>query len=105
MNSEYIDDPGFPSAFAQLLSADGSCVAITFEDLIIHGLKTNPAGRGPDGFPWHFEYAGFSVTNENQDVYLISQEDSQYLVFRRGDVLILANGKLRVQPTCQSVGR
>lgn len=44
---------------------------ITFKDLVEHGLKNCDPSNIHNGMPWSFNYEGFSVTHENDDLYLI----------------------------------
>lgn len=43
--------------------------AITFNELIEYGK--NNGGNIVDGMPWSFNYAGYPITHENSECYLI----------------------------------
>lgn len=60
--------------------------AITFGELVAYERRTQTA-EGPEGMPWSFEYAGHSITHENDDCYLIPTLEGS-MRFVRGDMLI-----------------
>ncbi len=43
--------------------------AITFDELVEHGIQTGANTHG--GMPWSFQYKGQPITHENDDCYLI----------------------------------
>lgn len=63
--------------------------AITFDELVQHGLQEKDAGRGSavKGVPWTFLYKGQPITHENDDTYIIPTLEGS-MAFRRGDMLI-----------------
>lgn len=61
--------------------------AITFEELVEHGLKAEGANI-VEGVPWSFGYRGLTVTHETDDCYQLSFEASKIFTFRRGEVLV-----------------
>lgn len=62
--------------------------AITFEDLVAHGLKeVGPSSLSTTGMPWSFKYKGHPITHENDDCYLIPTLEGT-MKMMRGDVLI-----------------
>ena len=44
--------------------------AITFEELIHHGIETAPESIN-ENMPWSFKYKGHPITHENDKCYLI----------------------------------
>jgi hypothetical protein len=62
--------------------------AITFEELVAHGLASNEKGASAvNGVPWSFKYKGHPITHENDDCYLIPTLEG-IMKFNRGDMLI-----------------
>jgi len=61
--------------------------AITFEELVEHGLKSGAPCPGTPGMPWSFDYKGHPITAENDDCYLIPTLEGT-MMFQRGDMLI-----------------
>lgn len=61
--------------------------AITFDELVAHGLANTTAGNIVNGMPWSFEYAGHHITHENDDCYLIPTLEGD-MAMRRGDMLL-----------------
>lgn len=59
--------------------------AITFDELIAHGLANTDNVR--HGLPWSFVYQGQRITHENDDCYLIPTLEG-VMRFERGDMLI-----------------
>lgn len=59
--------------------------AITFDELVAHG-KAN-GGNVVNDMPWSFEYAGHSITHENDDCYLIPTLEGS-MKMSRSDMLI-----------------
>lgn len=59
--------------------------AITFDELVEHGKAEG--SNIVDGMPWSFNYAGHSITHENNDCYLIPTLEGA-MQFKRGDMLI-----------------
>lgn len=60
--------------------------AITFDELISHGLAQDKANV-VNGVPWSFYYAGHPITHETDDCYLIPTLEGT-MKFLRGDMLI-----------------
>lgn len=60
--------------------------AITFDDLVRHGLKTG--ANIVNGMPWSFNYAGHPITHENDDCYLIPTLEGT-MKMTSGDMLIV----------------
>lgn len=58
--------------------------AITFEELVAHGLKQT---AGINGMPWSFDYAGHPITHEDDDRYAIPTLEGD-MMFCRDDMLI-----------------
>jgi mannose-6-phosphate isomerase-like protein (cupin superfamily) len=70
--------------------------AITFDDLVQHGRDTG--GNIVNGMPWSFEYAGWHVTHENDELYLICR-GPRTLRFRPDHMLITQeDGELATCP-------
>lgn len=61
--------------------------AITFQQLVEHGLASGAPCPGAPGIPWSFQYAGQPITAENDDCYLIPTLEGT-MKFNRGDMLI-----------------
>ena len=61
--------------------------AITFEQLVEHGLKSGAPCPGTPGMPWSFQYEGQPITHETDDCYLIPTLEGT-MKFQRGDMLI-----------------
>lgn len=61
--------------------------AITFEELVEHGLKSEGANI-VDGVPWSFDFKDQPITHENDDCYLIPTLEGT-MKFNRGDMLIV----------------
>jgi hypothetical protein len=61
--------------------------AITFEELVAHGIASVPPEQLHNGIPWSFDYAGHPITHENDDCYLIPTLEGT-MKFTRGDMLI-----------------
>ncbi|AFU87197.1 hypothetical protein CcrSwift_gp025 [Caulobacter phage CcrSwift] len=63
--------------------------AITFDELVAHGIAEYKAGRGNyvNGMPWSFDYKGQRVTHEDDDTYLIPTLEGT-MTFSRGAMLI-----------------
>lgn len=61
--------------------------AITFEDLVKHGIANVPEGYLVNGMPWSFDYQGHPVTHEDDDCYLIPTLEGT-MRFERGNMLI-----------------
>ena len=59
--------------------------AITFDDLVAHGLANGANIVG--GMPWSFNYQGHSISHENDDCYLIPTLEGT-LKMSRQDMLI-----------------
>ena len=59
--------------------------AITFDQLVAHGLTQTPAVA--NGMPWAFSYAGHAITHENDDCYLIPTLEGT-MKMSRDDMLI-----------------
>lgn len=73
---------------------------ITFDELVEHG-KAN-GGNIVNGMPWSFSYAGYAVTHENDNCYLICLPGPPHtLRFERGDTLVL---DIRVEKPAQRTG-
>lgn len=67
--------------------------AITFDELVEHGLKTCGI-HVHGGMPWSFEYRGQHITHENDDCYLIPTLEGS-MKFLRGEMLITGvNGEI-----------
>jgi len=64
--------------------------AITFEELVEHGIKSGATLH--NGVPWSFDYKGHPVTHENDDCYLIPTLEGT-MAFKRGDMLITGVNK------------
>lgn len=45
--------------------------AITWDELISHGIKSVGSENLVDGFPWSFKYKNHQITHENNNCYLI----------------------------------
>lgn len=62
--------------------------AITFEELVEHGLKAEGANI-VEGMPWSFEYNGLAVQgfHEDNDRYILVSERGSFS-FRRGEMLV-----------------
>lgn len=61
--------------------------AITFDELVAHGIAEIGVGACHKGMPWSFTYKGHPVTHENDDCYLIPTLEGT-MRFGRGDMLI-----------------
>lgn len=62
--------------------------AITFDELVEHGRKAEPASMcGPSNMPWHFDYHGHPITHENDDCYIIPTLEGS-MKMGRDDMLI-----------------
>lgn len=63
--------------------------AITFGELIAHGLKEleGHADMIHNGMPWSFNYQGQPITHENDNCYLIPTLEGT-MKFLRGEMLI-----------------
>ena len=61
--------------------------AITFDELVAHGLAVGAHCHGTPGMPWSFDYQGHPITHENDDCYLIPTLEGS-MKFGRGDMLI-----------------
>ena len=59
--------------------------AITFEELVQHGLDNN--AHVVDGVPWSLTYKGHPITHEDNDCYLVPTLEG-IMRFNRGDMLI-----------------
>ena len=59
--------------------------AITFEELVAHGLAQG--AHTHNGMPWSFTYGGQHITHENDDCYLVPTLEGT-MRFNRGDMLI-----------------
>jgi hypothetical protein len=65
--------------------------AVTFDELVQHGIAQG--GNVVNGMPWSFDWAGFPVTHENDNCYLISPGNGRTVRFERGtDMLVAAAG-------------
>jgi len=66
--------------------------AITFDELVEYGKSHG--GNIVNGMPWSFEYAGHSITHENDDCYLIPTDEGT-MKFGRADMLLTGvNGEI-----------
>lgn len=45
--------------------------AITFDELVTHGLKQVDGNSIHNGMPWSFDYKGHPITHESDECYLI----------------------------------
>jgi hypothetical protein len=61
--------------------------AITFDELVTHGIAAVPAAHIVNGMPWAFTYAGHHISHENDDCYLIPTLEGT-MKMGRGDMLI-----------------
>ena len=61
--------------------------AITFDELIEHGIQSGASCPGSLGIPWSFNYNGHPITHENDDCYLIPTLEGT-MRFNRGEMLI-----------------
>ena len=61
--------------------------AITFEELVAHGVRSVPPEQLHDGIPWSFSYKGQPITHETNDCYLIPTLEG-IMKMMRGDMLI-----------------
>ena len=61
--------------------------AITFEQLVAHGLDQDGATVHADGVPWSFLYQGYYIMRENDDCYLIPSDEGTTR-FNRGELLV-----------------
>jgi hypothetical protein len=65
--------------------------AVTFEEFVEIGLATHGANI-VNGVPWSFQYKGANVTQETDDLYLVSGKnhfDGLFSAeFERGDFLV-----------------
>lgn len=65
--------------------------AITFEELVAHGVRECEAARPGTNIvrmtPWAFQYRGYPITHETDDCYLIPTLEGT-MRFERGDMLI-----------------
>jgi hypothetical protein len=59
--------------------------AITFEELIAHGISEGAPLH--NGMPWSFSYAGYPITHENDDCYIVPSLEGP-MRFERGAMLI-----------------
>lgn len=59
--------------------------AITFEELVQHGLDNG--ATVVNGMPWAWHYNGHPITHENDNCYLIPTDEGT-MKFQRGDMLI-----------------
>lgn len=75
---------GYGWLYAQLNATEAK--QITFDELVKHGLNY-PGVNINNGMPWSFQYEGFNVTHENDDLYLISVPNRPPVRFNRNCVL------------------
>ncbi len=76
---------------------------LSFDEFVEHGKKEVGEAKLVNGMPWSFWYKGRPVTHENDNTYLISQ-DNTTLFFRRGDALVYtAEGNLEVRRPVEEV--
>lgn len=61
--------------------------AITFDELVAHGLANCHASGVVNGMPWSFTYAGHAITHENDNCYLIPTLEGT-MSMSRSDMLI-----------------
>jgi hypothetical protein len=61
--------------------------AITFDELVAHGLAAPDNTSVHNGMPWSFIYAGHPITHESDDCYLIPTLEGT-MRLNRGDMLI-----------------
>lgn len=61
--------------------------AITFDELVQHGLLMCSSDNTHNGMPWSFDYKGQPITHENDHCYLIPTLEGT-MKFERGDMLI-----------------
>ena len=59
--------------------------AITFDELVEHGRASGASII--NGMPWSFDYAGWPITHEDDNCYLIPTLEGT-MKFGRGDMLI-----------------
>lgn len=59
--------------------------AINFNDFVKYGIETGAALV--NGMPWSFNYKGYPVTHENDELYLICA-NKEIIRFSNKDVLI-----------------
>lgn len=45
--------------------------AITFDEMIMHGLKETDGNNIHNGLPWSFNYNGHAISHEHDECYLI----------------------------------
>jgi hypothetical protein len=66
--------------------------AITFDELVKHGLENG--ANVNNGMPWSWNYKGHPITNENDETYLIPTLEG-VMVFTKNDMLITGvNGEI-----------
>ena len=68
--------------------------AITFDELVAHGIASG--GNIVNSMPWSFEYAGFPISHENDDCYLIPTPNGT-MKMGRDDMLVTISAG-RIQP-------
>jgi len=66
--------------------------AITFDELVKHGLENG--ANVNNGMPWSWNYKGHPITHENDETYLIPTLEGT-MVFTKNDMLITGvNGEI-----------
>ena len=83
---------------ARYLSIHREYEAITFDELVAHGFNETTPANLVNGLPWSFSYAGYPVTHENDNLYLIMIPGRPDAVrFHRGEILLTSpNGRIYV---------
>lgn len=61
--------------------------AITFDELVAHGIECIGIDKCHNGMPWSFKYQGHPISHENDDCYLVPTHQGT-VRFDRGDMLI-----------------
>lgn len=66
--------------------------ALTFDEFVAYGLahvdRTEGVPNIQNGMPWSFKYAGYPVSHENDNLYLICAQFGDPIHFGRGAVLV-----------------
>lgn len=62
--------------------------AITFDELVAHGIANPDGGSIINGMPWSFKYKGHPITHEDDGCYLVPASRGGTMRFTREDMLI-----------------
>lgn len=80
----------------KLIGSDEVLKVVSFAEFLGYGVLS----KAPliNGMPWSFDWNGFSVTHENDLLYILSRQDER-IVFPITSVLLCSiYGKVTVQP-------